>query len=75
MRFSEFATTKNIAFIKFNFEKVLNNLIIAAKKEAKINKNKLRMAKQRAKNKRIASLKKTNTKTNNMILNTRPKRT
>jgi len=73
MRFSEFATTKDIAFIKFNFTKILHALISQSKKQTQLQKNKQQIAKNQKHNNYIKSLKATS-KPNNTTINSRPKR-
>ncbi len=74
MRFNEFApTTKNIATIKFEFEKILHALITKAKKQSQLQQSKQQIAKNQKHNNYIKSLKIT-AKPTNATLNNRPKR-
>jgi len=71
MRYKEFVTAESIAIMKFTFEKALASLIRTHKKQAKIIRNKQRMAKQKKRN-RVNSLK--NKTDSAFIINNTPKR-
>lgn len=75
MRANEFTSLKNIAFVKFEFEKALNKLIRKAKKQHKIKQSEINSAKIQQHNDKINALKITHKPTlSSVIKNSRPKR-